>query len=234
MCSAWDDPVLPRPGSPIRRSPDQSLLSGSPKLIAASHALRRLLVPRHPPHALSSLTIFATATQQKLQFLPVFSCQGTFPPGRGPGVESQAVTSREPLSWFPDTHCFADGGADRVRTDDLRRAKPALSQLSYSPLRRSPPSGFVVGLGRIELPTSPLSGVRSNRLSYRPLRSATPPSARVRPFAQRAGSLGPSELDSSGSGFAVVAVHGSAASNEGRALTWISPAFRRGISLERR
>ena len=77
MYSAWDDPVLPRPGFPIRRSPDQSLLSGSPKLIAASHVLHRLLVPRHPPHALSSLTIFATATLAKLQFLPVFSCQRT-------------------------------------------------------------------------------------------------------------------------------------------------------------
>ncbi len=31
--------------------------------------------------------------------------------------------------------------------------------------------GFVllVGLGRVELPTSPLSGVRSNQLSYRPV-----------------------------------------------------------------
>ena len=28
-----------------------------------------------------------------------------------------------------------DGGADRDRTDDLRLAKPALSQLSYSPTR---------------------------------------------------------------------------------------------------
>ena len=27
----------------------------------------------------------------------------------------------------------------------------------------------LVGLGRLELPTSPLSGVRSNQLSYRPL-----------------------------------------------------------------
>ena len=26
----------------------------------------------------------------------------------------------------------------------------------------------MVGLGRLELPTSPLSGVRSNQLSYRP------------------------------------------------------------------
>jgi hypothetical protein len=29
----------------------------------------------------------------------------------------------------------------------------------------------VVGLGRFELPTSPLSGVRSNQLSYRPASS---------------------------------------------------------------
>ena len=27
----------------------------------------------------------------------------------------------------------------------------------------------MVGLGRLELPTSPLSGVRSNQLSYRPI-----------------------------------------------------------------
>ena len=58
-------------------------------------------------------------------------------------------------------------GADRDRTDDLRLAKPALSQLSYSPVgvgrRRSR-----VGQGRVELPTSRLSGVRSNHLSYWP------------------------------------------------------------------
>ena len=29
----------------------------------------------------------------------------------------------------------------------------------------------MVGLGRLELPTSPLSGVRSNHLSYRPART---------------------------------------------------------------
>jgi hypothetical protein len=28
---------------------------------------------------------------------------------------------------------------------------------------------FMVGLGRVELPTSPLSGVRSSQLSYRPI-----------------------------------------------------------------
>src|SRR3989338_7121033 len=43
-------------GFPIRKSPDQSLLGGSPRLIAASHVLLRHLLPRHPPYALSSLT----------------------------------------------------------------------------------------------------------------------------------------------------------------------------------
>ena len=80
------------------------------------------------------------------------------------------------------TSCVADehrsgngrsGGADRDRTDDLRLAKPALSQLSYSPenwsgYRQDPIVAALVGLGRLELPTSRLSGVRSNRLSYRP------------------------------------------------------------------
>ena len=67
----------------------------------------------------------------------------------------------------------------RDRTADLLRARQALSQLSYSPMsaitnlpgKPHPPGvpGNVVGLGRFELPTSPLSGVRSNQLSYRPV-----------------------------------------------------------------
>ncbi len=82
------------------------------------------------------------------------------------------------------------GGADRDRTDDLRLAKPALSQLSYSPLIVAIPGvgtkiffskrervqvrgraeKGLVGLGGFEPPTSRLSGGRSNQLSYRPAR----------------------------------------------------------------
>ena len=40
----------------IRESRDQRLFDSFPGLIAAFHALHRLLAPRHPPHALSSLT----------------------------------------------------------------------------------------------------------------------------------------------------------------------------------
>ena len=42
-------------GFPIRRSPDRSLFTSSPGLIAGYNVLHRLLVPRHPPIALSSL-----------------------------------------------------------------------------------------------------------------------------------------------------------------------------------
>jgi hypothetical protein len=84
------------------------------------------------------------------------------------------------------------GGADRDRTGDLLLAKQALSQLSYSPpltncqnrrncqrftskswqflaLSAILTISILVGLVRIELTTSPLSGVRSSQLSYRPI-----------------------------------------------------------------
>ena len=54
------------------------------------------------------------------------------------------------------------GGDGQNRTDDPLRAKQMLSQLSYAPI-------LMVGLERLELSTSRLSGVRSNHLSYRPI-----------------------------------------------------------------
>jgi hypothetical protein len=43
-------------GSPIRTSPDHSSVANSPGLIAGSYVLHRLLMPRHPPCALHSLS----------------------------------------------------------------------------------------------------------------------------------------------------------------------------------
>jgi hypothetical protein len=57
MYSAQGDTALPVPGFPIRESAGQRLFSTSPRLIAAVHALHRLLVPRHPPCALTILTV---------------------------------------------------------------------------------------------------------------------------------------------------------------------------------
>jgi hypothetical protein len=44
------------PGYPIRTPWDHSLVDNSPRPIAASHVLHRLLMPRHPPSALDNLT----------------------------------------------------------------------------------------------------------------------------------------------------------------------------------
>jgi hypothetical protein len=109
---------------------------------------------------------------------------------RGLTPKGQPKNLLEGISQAPAGVGLSNGhpcGAERDRTDDLRLAKPALSQLSYSPEksaeRRRPPaptyprlvwgSGAprltsIVGRGRLELPTSRLSGVRSNHLSYRP------------------------------------------------------------------
>ena len=70
-------------------------------------------------------------------------------------------------------------------------AKHALYQLSYGPKKEKPPGGScrstcppkdprkkVVGPGRLELPTSRLSGVCSNQLSYRPLKRQVPDQVR--------------------------------------------------------
>ena len=54
------------------------------------------------------------------------------------------------------------GGDEENRTPDPLLARQVLSQLSYTPM-------LVVGLSGLEPPTSRLSGVRSNRLSYRPM-----------------------------------------------------------------
>ena len=44
------------PGFPIRTPSDLSSVDSSPRLIAASYVLHRLLMPRHPPCALNNLT----------------------------------------------------------------------------------------------------------------------------------------------------------------------------------
>ena len=72
------------------------------------------------------------------------------------------------------------GGARRSRTDDILLAKQALYQLSYGPVPRNGAKprravgachaaspAELVGPGRLELPTSRLSGVRSNQAELR-------------------------------------------------------------------
>src|SRR6266487_6586763 len=57
MDSGRSTRALPRVGFPIRKSPDQRMVSSFPGLIAAAHVLHRLLAPRHPPCALRLLIV---------------------------------------------------------------------------------------------------------------------------------------------------------------------------------
>ncbi len=65
-------------GFPIRRSSDITPVCGFPKLIAACHVLHRLILPRHPPCALSSLTIELTPPRSYSMLL--FACELVLPP----------------------------------------------------------------------------------------------------------------------------------------------------------
>ena len=85
-------------------------------------------------------------------------------------IQTRSATTRHDwqilflrMGWFPRlfTSQGAVGGAAGARTPNLRRARAALSRLSYDP--DSP-----VGAPGLEPGTSALSGPRSNQLSYAP------------------------------------------------------------------
>ena len=61
-----------RIGFPHSEIPGSKPACGSPRLIAACHVLHRLLLPRHPPCALSSLT---TKFTQHTRITPVEPCK---------------------------------------------------------------------------------------------------------------------------------------------------------------
>ena len=63
MYSAYDDKTFLLPDCSIRKSTDITLTYSSPWLIAVSHVLHRLSVPRHSPCALRSLTILEVSAE---------------------------------------------------------------------------------------------------------------------------------------------------------------------------
>src|SRR5450432_3660086 len=98
--------VYPR-GFPHSEIPGSKPACGSPRLIAACHVLHRLLLPRHPPCALSSLTTkFTQHTQEALSRQHLAFGQ-TFPntpcKSYGPNLLLFARISALDFSSFPFT-----------------------------------------------------------------------------------------------------------------------------------
>ena len=128
-------------------------ICSSPKLFAAYHVFHRLLVPRHPPYALSSITNLlrprvwtplhissVICVGNSLLFLFVFSNQFSFLL-----LQASMITS-DVLIFFLSFHfcmrfsryvcasAFASANGDgEIRTLDPLLARQALSQLSYTP-----------------------------------------------------------------------------------------------------
>src|SRR4051812_49197257 len=80
-------------GFPIRTPWDHSLVDSSPRPIAASHVLHRLLVPRHPPFALDNLT-----TENKMLASTVQFSTNNQPTTHSPTPNLGAVTGS--LKWY--------------------------------------------------------------------------------------------------------------------------------------
>ena len=76
-------------GFPIRRSTDQSSFTSSPWLIAGYNVLHRLLMPRHPPIALSSLLFLQRCSR------PLCSSQETGGPSSSAGARPVSQLVRE-------------------------------------------------------------------------------------------------------------------------------------------
>ena len=152
------------------------LACSSPWLFAAYRVLLRLLAPRHPPYALSSLTFSTKFTLSC--FLVSLLFQNCFLRGiftscflvslLFQNCFLRGIFTSFLLYTFQGSKC---GGDEENRTPDPLLARQVLSQLSYAPIFSCCCllKYFMVGLSGLEPLTSRLSGVRSNQLSYRPV-----------------------------------------------------------------
>src|SRR5258708_2646288 len=127
-------------GFPHSEIPGSKLICSSPGLIAAYRVLHRLLVPRHSPYTLSSLTIRNSTNVENLELR---SKNLELRPRREPYAHCVCVVGKNyrlqniqlSKNYLSATHRRATsnvkrGGEYRARTGDLLVANQALSQLS--------------------------------------------------------------------------------------------------------
>ena len=137
-------------GFPHSDIPGSTRICRFPRLFAAYHVLHRLLVPRHPPCALSSLTGHPSVLVALTRFsYSVVKDQATtlrsgarVAPRRvrraTPVSSRSSIYRRRGAGIVDRARSLLDaraGGDSGSRTRNLRLAKPALCQLSYIPGR---------------------------------------------------------------------------------------------------
>ena len=134
----------------------------SPQLFAAYHVLRRLPMPRHSPCALISLTIFFLVSNYARfsfeEFIVVFYLANNF------------LVYVVDTCFFP--HCIYFLALFNFQGSLLNTTYSATRIISSATPRillRKTIILVLVGTSGLEPPTSRLSGVRSNHLSYAPI-----------------------------------------------------------------
>ena len=156
-------------GFPIRKSPDHRLLASPRGLSQLTTSFIACLRQGIHTHALSSLTIKSISnTTQDVILLALCLLSGPpAPPKRnGMPVEEAAllvVNNARRIFNCQRSDFFVLPKTSKITLPVSWTESPSISSYGFVPALRN-----LVGLGRFELPTSPLSGVRSNHLSYRP------------------------------------------------------------------
>ena len=169
-------------GSPIRISPDHRMFASPRGFSQLTTSFIACLCLGIPTYALSSLTIKSISLHRCCRLaLPspsLASCKAhleeTKPTSRTRS-RSVYVARTAVLHLLVVAHQYSVFKDLSYFLQEARSQPTLLSEDRFTPRLLTLLSGLakLVGLGRFELPTSPLSGVRSNQLSYRPIESWT-------------------------------------------------------------
>ena len=162
MYSLSDNWLQDQLGFPIRKSPDHRLLASPRGLSQLTTSFIAYLRQGIHTHALSSLTIKFTLNTEYKKLEDRLSRPPSF-----------SLRYRPPYNWLHGGLCnfvvARQYSVFKDRSIQRTEVKSRGNRQCCCPLASDPwPLFFLVGLGRVELPTSPLSGVRSSQLSYRP------------------------------------------------------------------
>ena len=176
MNSARSISTLLEMGCPIRRSSGQRLLPPNRRLsqvtasfiVYSCQGIHRMLFVTSPKIFISHTCIGASICEYVWKNYISMRCIRSSSPKFFYSYKNELLKFLRimTLQIFKEQNIFC--GAKRDRTANLLVANQALSQLSYSPIAYVGQRTLCVGLSRVELLTSRLSGVRSNQLSYRP------------------------------------------------------------------
>jgi hypothetical protein len=128
--------VLPPVGFPIRVSADHRPFSASSRLIAAVHALHRLLVPRHPPCALDILTVILIDLAERTPKESVRPC-----------ATHENEPARGSIGVARGIRLLDDCAVFKVREEGRRPGTPGvgLSKLNSMQALVGPPAGLAQG-----------------------------------------------------------------------------------------